>query len=78
MTETLGWVNSTENSSALTYLGDTAGFLSDAQQQQLGLLNHEALRHPTEQAGKSTDQNWFVAALTQKKKLKFLCWWKQT
>lgn len=49
-------MNSTENSSALTDLGDTAGFLTYAQQ-QLGLLNHEALRHPIEQAGKSTDQD---------------------
>ena len=56
----------------LTDLGDTAGFLTYAQQ-QLVLLNHESLRHPTEQAGKSTDRNLFAAALSQKKKLKFFC-----
>lgn len=76
MTWTLGWVNSTKNASVLTDLGDTAGFLTYAHE-QLVLLNHEGLQHPAEQAGKPTAQNWFAAALSQQKKLKFLCCWKQ-
>lgn len=62
---------------SVTDLGDKAGFLTHAQQQPV-LLNHEGLWHPPEQAGKSTDQNWFAAALLQKKNLRFFCSWKQT